>query len=293
MTSQPASEPVSPNLTGQVQRRRVETLGRRLLTVSRVEDLTPNYRRVHLVGPDLDAGFPYVRLAVGDHVKVLFPQPGSKDVTLPEPGRPVRETAEGAPRPAMRDFTVRGWDEARRELVLEFVLHGSAADGSAGVASSWARNARVGDRLGVLGPRGNSVYPENYAWYLLAGDETALPALSRLVEELPEGARAHVVIEAADEREKRTITERPGFEVTWAGRGNGGAGALANAVRAVPLPKHDDWFAFAAGEVSAMKAVRDYLRLEIGLPAQRVSVDGYWKRGVADLDHHAIDLDKG
>lgn len=280
-----------PNRTGQVQRNRVENVGRRLLTVSRIEDLTPNYRRIYLTGPALSEGFPYMRLAVGDHVKVLFPQPGTKEVTLPEPGAPVRQAAEGAPKPLFRDFTVRAWHEETRELALEFVLHGSSADGSAGVASAWARSAAVGDPLGVLGPRGNSIYPENYAWYLLAGDETAIPALSRFAEELPEGVKAHLVIEVADETEKRTITTRPGFEITWTTRAEAGVGALAQAVRRVALPTHDDWFAFAAGEAGVLKSVRDYLRLELGLPAQRVSVDGYWKRGVADLDHHSVNLD--
>ncbi len=273
-----------PNHTGEVQVNLVETVGRRVLTVSRVEDLTPNFRRVYLTGEDLQGGFPYVRLAPTDHVKVLFPQPGSEEVVIPTRGPKGWITEDGAPAPIFRDYTVRGWLPGSNELVLEFVIHGE------GAASEWAAHARVGMKLGVLGPRGNKVFPENYAWYLLAGDESVLPSLGRFAEELPSTARAHIVVEVANAGEQRVLTARPGIEVTWVLRDEEGEGGLERALRAVSLPAGDDWFVFAAGEATALKPIRDYFRLELGLPRERVVVDGYWKRGLANLDHHSIDL---
>src|SRR5690606_25022309 len=150
---------------------------------------------------------------------------------------------------------------------------------------------QVGDKLGVMGPRGNKVFPENYAWYLLAGDESVLPALGRLAEELPSSAGAHIIVEVADASERRQLTERANIQVTWVLRDEAGEGGLERALRAVALPEGDDWFVFAAGEAGALKPIRDYFRLELGLPRERVVVDGYWKRGLANLDHHSINLD--
>ncbi len=274
-----------PNRTGQTQVNFLSgPVARRLLTVTRAEDLTPRYRRVYLTGEALADGFPYVRFAPTDHVKVLFPQPETGELILPTPGERGWQMPEGAAKPITRDYTVRGWLPQTRELVLEFVIHGH------GVASAWASEAKVGDEIGVMGPRGNIVFPENYAWYLLAGDEAALPSMARFLEELPDGAGAHAFIEVADANEKQELPRRPGVKVTWVLRDAAGTGGLERAVRDVELPEGEDWFVFAAGEVGMLRPVRDYFRKELGLPRERVVVDGYWKRGVENLDHHAVDL---
>src|SRR5690606_10004081 len=141
-----------------------------------------------------------------------------------------------------------------------------------------------------MGPRGNKVFPENYAWYLLAGDESVLPALGRFAEELPPSAGARIIVEVANAAERRTLTDRANVQVEWVVRDEHGADGLERALRAVTLPAGDDWFVFAAGEAGALKPIRDYFRRELGLPRERVVVDGYWKRGLANLDHHSIDL---
>ena len=274
-----------PNHTGETKVNLVDTIGRRVLTVSRVEELTPRFRRVYLVGDDLADGFPYVHMAPTDHVKVLFPQPGSSDIVIPTRGPNGWVTEEGAPAPIFRDYTVRGWLPDTAELILEFVIHGH------GVASTWAAAAKVGDKLGVMGPRGNIVFPQNYAWYLLAGDEAVLPALGRFAEELPDTARAHIIVEVEDAAERRPLTNRTDIQVTWVLRSEQGPGGLEGAVRAVALPDGDDWMVFAAGEAGSLKPIRDYFRRDLGLPRERVVVDGYWKRGLANLDHHSINLD--
>lgn len=276
-----------PNRTGTTQVNMVEKVGRRVLSVSRVEELTPHYRRVYLTGEVLERdGFPFVPLAPTDHVKVVFPQPDSGELVMPVVGERGLQAPEGKPRPIFRDYTVRGWLPESQELILEFVVHGD------GVASNWALNAEPGDQLGVMGPRGNIYFPENYAWYLLAGDETAIPALSRFAEELPDTASAHILIEVADAAERRSLSTRNDITVTWVQRDEAGPNGLVEAVRAAPLPQHDDWMVFAAGEAGTLKQIRDYLRRDLALPKERVVVDGYWKRGLANLDHHSINLDE-
>lgn len=274
-----------PNRTGQIQFNRVTQLNRRLLTVSRIDVITPVYRRIHLQGDDLAAGFPWHRLAVTDHVKILFPQPGTREVTIPERGEHGWKLPEGAPQPIMRDYTVRSWNPDTQELTFDFVIH------EHGIAGCWAGEAQVGDQLGVLGPRGNVVLPENYAHYLAFGDETALPSIQRLIEELPDEASIEAYIQVETAAGRQELGARPGLQVTWINRQEQGAGSLAEAARNAPQPAGDDWFVLAAGEVSELKPIRGHFRNELGLPKERVMVSGYWQRGDADFDHHKTGIE--
>ncbi|NJQ06850.1 siderophore-interacting protein [Streptomyces lonarensis] len=278
-----------PNLTGEQQVSFLPDIERRDLRVARVSAVTPRYRRIVLTGDDLAAGFPFVRFACGDHVTVYFPAPGSDRVVAyrrtPDGGWEVDST-EGEP--VRRDYTPRAWDPVARELTLDFVVHDH------GVAGVWARDARPGDPVVVMGPRANWLLPENYPRYLAVGDETALPSISRLVEEAPAGAHVTAVVEVADAGEEQPL--RPGdgvgLEVLRVHRDTapvaaGHSGALETALRGVPLPDDTgELFVFAAGEAGAMRGVRRYLRGEVGLPRRQLSVDGYWKAGTADHDHH-------
>ena len=168
-----------------------------------------------------------------------------------------------------------------RELALDFVVHDH------GVAGVWARDAEAGDALVVMGPRANWLLPEDYRHYLAVGDETALPAISRVLEEAPAGTVVTAVVEVADAGEEQELTpaEDVVADLRWVHRdtaevGTGHLSALETAVRAVPLPEDlTSLFVFAAGETGAMKPIRRYLRREVGLEKDQVAVDGYWKRG--------------
>lgn len=95
----------------------------------------------------------------------------------------------------MRDYTPRHFDAARRELTLDFILH------DAGPATAWAQQVKIGDQLGIGGPRGSQVVADVFDWYLLLGDETAMPAIGRRLEELSDDVRAIVLIEVDDEQD--------------------------------------------------------------------------------------------
>lgn len=153
----------------------------RLLQVVRIHAVTPHLLRVTLSGPDLAD---FESASFDDHVKVFLPPPGTERPTLPSVGPDGPVFPDGEPKPVARDFTPRRFDRTKCELDLEFVLN------HPGPASQWAAQARVGQWLGIGGPRGSFVVPTGFDWHLLIGDDTALPAVARRLEELPPRARA-------------------------------------------------------------------------------------------------------
>jgi NADPH-dependent ferric siderophore reductase len=247
---------------------------RRLLTVQRVERLTPNMARVTL-GGDL-AGF--VSSAYDDHVKVFFPLPGQNAPTIPEQGPNGPVHPEEAERSPGRDYTPRRYDT--NELVIDFALH------DAGPATDWATKARPGQQLGIGGPRGSFVVPDDFDWYLFIGDETALPAIARRLEELRSGVRAIVVAAIAGPEEEQKLQSQAEVEAIWVHRPLSRAAdpaPLLDAVRGLKLPKNEDGYAWAAGESQTAKLLRRHLIDERGLDKAWVKAAGYWKRGAASI----------
>ena len=167
-----------------IERIRLETRTR-ILTVVSVTDITPHMRRIRVGGPELE-GFQSPGHA--DHIKVFLSADGRP---LPRPERHPDGLVwpDDVPRPFMRDYTPRYLDPVALTLDLDFVLH------SDGPASTWAANAKVGEPLMIGGPRGTIRVPEAFDWYFLAGDETALPAIGRRIEELPADKPVLAIIE--------------------------------------------------------------------------------------------------
>ncbi|MBR8234984.1 MULTISPECIES: siderophore-interacting protein [unclassified Burkholderia] len=251
------------------------TLKFRLLQVLRVHTVTPHLLRVTLGGADLAD---FESASFDDHVKVFFPPPGAERPALPTLGANGPEFPEGEAKPAARDFTPRRFDRAACELDLEFVLN------HPGPASQWAAQARVGQWLGIGGPRGSFVVPTDFDWHLLIGDDTALPAIARRLEELPAGARAAVVLEVADRTAQISFETRADVHEVWRFRAEADTAngdALVNAVRDLPLPSSGDGYVWAAGEALSMRAVRQHLTGERGIDKSRIRAAAYWKRGAA------------
>jgi NADPH-dependent ferric siderophore reductase len=249
--------------------------GARLLHVSRVETLTPRMRRIVLAGASL-AGF--VSAAADDHVKLFLPAPGQDRPILPMLGPNGPVFPQGAARPIGRDYTPRRFDAAACELTIDFVLHGD------GPATSWAAQASPGKCVGIGGPRGSFLTNDDAGTLLLlAGDETALPAIARRLEELPPGARAIALIEVADEAEQMHLPSAASTAITWLfrdGRPAGDPALLLAALRQTAWPT-GDLHAWMAGEIGTVRALRTHLLTERGLSRDRVHASGYWKHGEA------------
>ncbi|MBY4896027.1 siderophore-interacting protein [Cupriavidus sp. AU9028] len=252
----------------------------RPVQVLRVERRSPSLLCVTFTGDALDD---FVSASFDDHVKVFLPAPGQSEPVLPTMGPDGLVFAEDAPRPAARDYTPRRHDAARRELDIEFVLHGD------GPGATWAAQAQPGQRLGIGGPRGSFVIPEGFDWHLLAGDEAALPAISRRLEELPAQARVIALIEIEDDAHRIALggpsLAAGNATVQWVRRGAGQT--LVDAVRAVSLPDGEG-FVWAGGEAAAMRAVRTCLAESKGVDKRRMRVSSYWKQGAVGV-HETLD----
>ena len=246
----------------------------RLLEVIAVTDITPLMRRVRLKG-DME-GFASVGHA--DHIKAFFFPEGVEPKVVPI-GERGAEFAEGE-RPEMRDYTPRYWDVDKGWIDLDFVLHGD------GPASSWAAQVMVGQKLVIGGPRGSLVVPAAYDWYLLAGDETALPALGRRIEELPAGSKVFAIIEVADLAEEQVFETRANVSLTYVYRDGQAAGTTSlvlDAIKAMSFPAGDA-YAYIAGESSMSKSVKAHLIEQRGFNPEYVKAAGYWLLGVADAE---------
>ncbi|WP_439588088.1 siderophore-interacting protein [Hydrogenophaga sp.] len=254
-----------------VERVRHEIKVRRL-TVQRIDSVSPHFLRIRFAG---DALRDFISSSFDDHAKLMLPATPGQPLVLPQPGPDGLALPPGAEKPAMRDYTPRQFDRAAGTLDIEFVLHGD------GIASRWAESARPGDELGLGGPRGSFVVPTGFDWHLLVGDESAVPAIARRLEELPETAQAITVIETGDAADRRTFSSRARLQTHWIE--TGATDALAKAVAALKLPTGEG-FAWAAGEAASIAAVRQALVEGHGLDKSRVRASAYWKRG--SVGHH-------
>jgi NADPH-dependent ferric siderophore reductase len=247
--------------------RRPET-GLWRVPVRRVERVTPRLARVTVGGDEL-ADFAYA--GTDQNVMLYFYPDG---VELPRPLTLESARAMWSQvRPLTRTYTIRRYDPVTRELDFDFVLHEEA-----GPASDWARTARPGDPLIFVGPS-PAYRPDPAAgWHLLAGDETALPAIAAILRELPAGAVTRVFAEVEDAAEEAALPASPTASVTWVHRS--ADGTLAGAVAAAELPggRVDAWL---AGERSSMVAVRAHLLEERGFDRRSVRPTTYWRRGEA------------
>lgn len=255
--------------TSQTIHRVSHEIKRRRLQVLRVVDLTPRMRRITLGGPEL-AGF--VSLGSDDHVKLLFPQNAEQQAALEN--LVLGAGKDNGPMPAMRDYTPRRYDLERGELDIDFVLHGD------GPASTWAEQASPGQYLHIGGPRGSMIVPDIFDSYLLIGDETALPAIARRLDELPAGRQVLAVIEVANAAERQPLESAAQVEVIWVER-DSGQQDLISTVRQLQVPT-GKLYAWVATESKVSRQIRRVLLDEHALNEQFVKAAGYWRLDGSD-----------
>ncbi|WP_132657836.1 MULTISPECIES: siderophore-interacting protein [unclassified Rhizobium] len=229
-------------------------LRRRSLTVESISDITPGMRRIVLKGDGLAD---FTSLAPDDHIKVIVPG------------------VDGAEE--RRDYTPRRFDNAARSLTIDFALH------EAGPVTQWAIDARPGTPLEIGGPRGSAVVSGGVKRWLLIGDETALPAIGRRIEESSANTIITAIAAIADHNEEQSFETAATLETRWVYR------PLSDTTNAEPLIAAlagidiiAQTFVWVAAEASVVRAIRAYLVEERNYPLSWIKASGYWVKGKAD-----------
>ena len=248
--------------------------------VVRSEQLARHMVRVVLGGKGFDTFTPLE--STDAYVKLVFVR---DDVDVNALENPLTLDSFKALDHTVRTYTVRRADADRREITIDFVVHGDH-----GVAGPWAASATPGRRIFVMGPSGGYAPDPTADWHLLAGDEAGLPAISAALEALPDNAIGKVFIEVAGPEDQIELTAPAGVDVVWIYRGgradlvlDDSAGDHAPLIAAV---KEAAWLpgqvqVFIHGEAQAvMHNLRPYIRKERGVDAKWAgSISGYWRRG--------------
>ena len=223
-------------------------------TVLRTEQLTPSVLRLTFAAP----GFQSAGHA-DEWVHVFLGTPGDHRLR--------------------RNYTIRAHRPELEEVDVDVVLH------ERGLMVEWVRAARPGDELVWGEVAGSYAPPQDVDWQLLAGDITALPAIGRIVEELPAGAKAVVVAETFDEADRQEWETKGDVRVFWMhGSGEGReASRLGEAVRTFPEPEGVG-YRWMAGETRVVRMTRRHLRHERGIPREEYSLTGYWLDGYEEWE---------
>ncbi|WP_299952556.1 siderophore-interacting protein [uncultured Modestobacter sp.] len=241
-----------------------------VLTVTAVWDVTPAVRRVTLTAPA------EVVAAAGPTLSLLVPRVDDPAPRWPEVARDGRIVwPQGSHGVALRSYTSRRQDPDAGELDIDFVLHGD------GPAASWAAAAAPGAVLAVASAAPLGAAPAG--WLLLAGDETAIPAISRILSAAGPQTRGLALLEVAGPAEEQDLAGPPGVELRWLHRADAdpGSSLLADAVAALPRPEGEDLFAWVGAESATVRTVRADLRGRWGLRRHQHHAIGYWRQGRA------------
>ena len=228
---------------------------RRMLAVLDKRHVTPRMLRIVLGGEDFED---FTTSSADDHIKLYVP-------------------GEGGDLEA-RDFTPRHFDAETKKLTIDVALH------PAGPAIRWAEQVRIGDAVAISGPRGSLMIAEDFDWWLLIGDETALPSIGRRVEGLPAGVRAITVVAVNGPAEEQTFSTRACHQAIWVHHGPDDATSaqpVVEALKRIELPSGEG-FVWIAAEVRVARAARDHIVNVKRHPVQWLRASGYWIEGQAD-----------
>lgn len=259
----------------------------RELDVLSVEDITPGMRRIvfggaglrehRRDGEDIPA---IVSDGFDDDMRMIFPHPETGDRPYPVSLGDGRLNWTAEVNELFRTYTVRKWVPdagTHGELTVDFARHG------AGLAEGWSTTASVGDRIYAAGPKNCASLPVHTDWLLLVGDETALPAIGRCLEDVPAGHRVVAVVEVAEradiQHDLAEVACADTLDLQWVVRGEGGdftevVAAMDAGDRVLP---DGTPFVWAGGEAGRLKSVRRFVKTA-GVPREHVQITGYWRK---------------
>lgn len=292
-----------------------------LVQVARTQRLSPTFVRITVTGADLHQLDP---AGLDQRIKLVLPLPEYGLPSLDEVQTTWQMYWRSLPehrRNPVRTYTIRAARPHEAEVDVDVVLH---PDG--GPASRWAETAAPGDEIVIVGPNlqfagycGGTEWdpPAAARTLLLAGDETAAPAICSIIEGLPPGRPVRALIEVPLPDDALDVTVGTHVELTWLPRTDGAVthdhgvlleAAVRDAVEALtpagPGVEPEDvdidrtllWdvpergtteaptglYCWVAGEASVVRSLRRYLVRDVGLDRSAVAFMGYWRRGRAE-----------
>ncbi len=293
-------------------------------TVVDVQQLSPHFVRVTFSGPDFDV---FGTAGLDQRVKLILPLPdgslcdiGQNDQSAIDDGEWYTRWREipHEDRGPLRTYTIRRVDPAARRLVVDFVVHHDA-----GPAGSWAEAAENGQQIIVVGPDQRSEgyrlgldwHPGTARRFVLAGDETAAPAICAILESLDAAHEVDAFIEVPSSADFLALDLPDSFRLTWLAREDRAHGAaLTGAIEAwtrsagdvlsraaaprrqelaeidvdrdllwdSPEDSEGEFYAWIAGEAATVKAIRRHLVQGCGVDRKRVAFMGYWRLGQSE-----------
>lgn len=236
------------------------------VTVTRCDVRSPRLLRLGFAGDGLrsmeapePAGSVRLLVASATADRLVIPAWTGNEYLLPDGSRP-----------ALRTFTPLAFDRAAGTLDLEIVRHPE------GAVSTWAESAEPGTEAAISGPARGLALEPSIERFVLVGDETALPAISQLLEAIPKTAKIEVHVEAVTAAAEIELPAHPGSHVTWHINDDVPGSCLVEVVTALgDLGERDH--VWAAGEAASMQSIRKHLFNERGLARSAATVRGYWK----------------
>lgn len=240
------------------------------LRVLERRQITPHMLRITFTGKNLE------RFSADDnlHVRLVIPPETENSAawaTVDEDGLLHRANV----RPHYRKYTIRNIDAAAGRIDIDFAMHVGA-----GPATAWASRAQPNDLVGIIGPGGRSANAAD--WYLIVGDDSALPAIARIAQSLPTTASGKIIIEVDDERDEQPIARPTGISLRWLhrlGKPPGSSALLLKAVVEIGWPPAvSSVFAWVAGEAETAAKVRRHLKKTWLLDKEQQLVVAYWSR---------------
>ena len=254
--------------TARLRRVRREPPAFRRVSVRSKRRLSERMLRIVLGGDELE-GFAIESPA--SSVRLLLPPVGTDALEMPTWTGNQFELATGERAP-IRTFTPRAFDAERRELTLDVVLH------EHGAATDWARRAEPGDEAAISGPGRSETLDPTARSFLLAGDESAIPAIAQLLESIDADCTVDVHIEIAHPDARFELPQHPRATIMWHDAVPGAAPGdqIVDTVRRIDQLPDAVW---VAGEAAAVQRLRTHLFDDRGLTRKQVTARGYWKLG--------------
>jgi len=246
----------------------------RILTVADISMVTPNMKRVVFRGDDLR------HLADPEqiHCRLLLQQPDTLSPAWPTLNDRGRIDWPESGKLVSRVYTIREIDCARGTLTIDFFIHKGR-----GAALDIIKVLKPGDSVGILGPAAHG--PRKAEWFLLAGDETGLPGIARILSELPPTARGVAIIECTDDSDRQPLAHPQGFDIRWLSRPPCSPSCLSETIAVISWPDtKDDAYFWGGYEYQTFRTMRRHLRNDVHLPATRQASFAHWRQGMSEDD---------